>query len=191
MALRLALFEEARESINQMTEILENYANMRSAQISGDINTSIYIYIVAVGVLIIIMTIAAVYIVHAIRKNLEYAIRFMRSIINGDLNAKADPSKLTKDEIGQLTQTIDNEVRQAFVSINNASAVADKKQKYQDEQVEKLLANLRRLARGELVCDMDVAPADEDTLDIYNRFCEILKPLNDGLENAICASAWL
>lgn len=182
MPSRLALFEQARENINQMTELLESYANTRSVQIADGINTSIYVYVIAVAVLIALMTITAVFIIRSIRKSLEYAIGFMRRIINGDLDAEADTLMLSNDEIGQLTQTIDNEVRQAFTIINNTSAIADKKQKYQDEQVDKLLINLKRLARGELMCDMNVSPADEDTNDIYNRFCEISLNLHESID---------
>ncbi len=90
----------------------------------------------------------------------------------------------TKDEVGQLQHTLDAEVRGAFKAIEAARYAAEKQASYQSDEVEKLLVNLRRLANGELNCDIAVAEGDADTETLHALFSEIAMNLCGGL-NAI------
>ncbi len=87
----------------------------------------------------------------------------------------------SRDETGRLAATIDNEVRQAFKSIEQARAVASKQADYQSGEVQKLLINLGRLARGELICDMETAPADQDTEQLHAIYAEIAGNLHSAV----------
>lgn len=85
------------------------------------------------------------------------------------------------DEIGQLTGILDNEVRQAFKEVNAAQAVAEKRTRYQNTHVDRLLVNLERLSRGELNCDMTVDAADADTAELY----ELYGRISDNLHSTV------
>ena len=105
-----------------------------------------------------------------------------KAIASGDLDM---PLKIeSKDEVGQLAATIDGDVRKAFKEVEAARSVSDKQSKYQSVEVDKLLVNLKRLAKGELYCDITVAEPDADTEELYALFSEIVANLCGGL-NAI------
>jgi len=69
----------------------------------------------------------------------------------------------SNDEIGHLADTIDHEVREAFVSVNRAIEVNKKQTAYTEAQAAKLVDSLEMLSRGELDCDFTVDTGDEDT----------------------------
>ena len=89
----------------------------------------------------------------------------------------------SKDEIAQLAGVLDNQVRQAFKNIEQARVIADKQAQYQSNEVEKLVVNLERLSRGELLCDISVDGPDEDTKELHKVYDEIA----GNLRNAISA----
>lgn len=116
-----------------------------------------------------------------VTKPLKRTAEFARKLAEGDLDAHVTVKSM--DEVGQLTRVLDNDVRQAFKEVVNARAVSEKQEKYQRQQVEKLLVNLERMARGELVCDMEVSEADQDTQGIY----ELFNRISDNLHKSVSA----
>ncbi|MGE5495811.1 MAG: methyl-accepting chemotaxis protein [Burkholderiales bacterium] len=173
-----AIFDKAREEINVMTEILESYANYRSAQIAESVGSSITISIIVVGAIILLLSGFAAYIVVSIISGVRYATDLSRKIAQGETDAPVDAKKLTKDEIGQLTSTINAEVRSAFKDIEKARIVMEKQSKYQSAEVDKLVVNLERLSKGELYCDMSVDEPDEDTQELHDLFSRISDSLH-------------
>ncbi len=115
-------------------------------------------------------------------KPVRETARFAKALAAGQLDESI--SIRTRDEIGQLQMTLDNEVRGAFKAIERARRLSEKQGAYQSAEVEKLLVNLQRLARGELYCDIAVADADTDTAALHALFSEIATNLCGGL-NAI------
>ena len=74
-----------------------------------------------------------------------------------------------------------NEIEKAVDEIKANQAKAEKQGKYSAGEVEKLVVNLERLARGELVCDLDVAPADKDTEDLRRLYTRIGSSLHQSV----------
>ena len=175
-------FNEVRDEINTMTEILENYANARSAEITEGVTTSIYVTVAIVAGVILLLSGLALYLILTISRGIRYVTGISRKIAQGDLSVAVDAKRLTKDEIGQLTSTIDNEVRKAFVEIEQAREISVKKDRYQTAQVEKLLANLKKLSKGELRCDMTVDEPGEHMEDIYMMFSEISTDMHSSID---------
>jgi methyl-accepting chemotaxis protein len=58
-------------------------------------------------------------------------------------------------------------------AIKKAYHIAQKQAVYQENEVAKLLANIENLAQGKLVCDLSIAPTDEDTKSIGELFMKI------------------
>lgn len=114
-----------------------------------------------------------------VTKPIKKTASFAKAIASGNLDEPITIKSM--DEIGQLTSTLDNEVRKAFKDIDQARSVSEKQSEYQAEQVDKLVVNLERLSKGELYCDMDVSSADEDTQEIYNLFSNISNNLHDSI----------
>lgn len=101
-----------------------------------------------------------------IMETAEFAEQLAKGNLDAPLLIKAN------NEIGRLACVLDNNVRQAFKDVEHASTVSAKRAKYQEQSTQAVLRNLERLANGELVCDMQIAPADEDTQDIYDIFTD-------------------
>jgi methyl-accepting chemotaxis protein len=87
----------------------------------------------------------------------------------------------SNDEIGRLAGMIDNEIRNAFISVAKARELADKKSQYQAVEVEKLLIDLDRLAHGELKCDMSVGQGDEDTKELHELYSKIAADMHNSV----------
>ena len=172
-AAQQAAFDQAREEINAMTELLETYANLRTERIDQVIMSRLYMAAALIAGIILLLTALAVYLISSIRGNIRYVTDISQKIAQGDLSVEVDPRKLSKDEIGQLISTVDHEVRDAFKDIAKAQVISDKQGRYQDEQVDKLVVNLERLSAGELYCDMAVAEPDEDTRELYELYSRI------------------
>ncbi len=87
----------------------------------------------------------------------------------------------SNDEIGRLAGMIDGEIRNAFISVGKSRELADKKTKYQAAEIQKLLANLDKLAHGELQCDMNVSQGDVDTEQLQELYSKIASDLHTSV----------
>ncbi len=132
--------------------------------------------LVLIGILVVSMLCLIITSRLVVTKPLKATAQFAKSLAEGDLDAAVSVKSM--DEVGQVTRVLDEDVRQAFKTVAHARAVSEKQEKYQAEQVEKLVVNLGRLAKGELHCDMTVAEADEDTQSIHELFSSISENLH-------------
>lgn len=135
--------------------------------------------LILAGILIIVILVMYLITKRFISKPINATAKFAKALASGNLDEEIEIT--SDDEIGQLKNTLDKEVRHAFKEIEHARAIADKQSAYQAQQVEKLVVNLERLANGELNCDMEVNEADEDTQEIFELFSNI----SDNLHNSI------
>ena len=154
---------------------------MYEKELMAPINSLILtiVIIVALGILIN----AAVTFVIAGRtvKPIKATAECAKALAEGNLDAPL--SVKSKDEIGQLASVLDNEVRGAFKNIEESRVIAGKQAQYQSAEVEKLVVNLERLSRGELLCDIAVSEPDEHTQELYKVYSEI----GDNLRKAVGA----
>ena len=76
-------------------------------------------------------------------------------------------------------------------AIKKAARIADKQAQFQTEEVGKLLANLEKMALGNLAVDTVVAASDEDTKSIAQNFEKINLAINQNIEalNSITSGA--
>jgi methyl-accepting chemotaxis protein len=134
--------------------------------------------LVAILAFIIVMSvIALVFIIKSsITKPIKETADFAKALASGKLDEQV--AIRSNDEIGQLTSTLDNEVREAFRQIERAREVSDKQSRYQSEHVDRLVVNLERLSKGELYCDMEAAEPDEDTMELYKLFGNVSSNLH-------------
>ncbi len=152
------------------------------ADLMAPINSLVFTISIIVLVSLLVGAITTVILSGSIVNPIKAAAQFARALASGDLNQTVKVK--TDDEVGQLTRILDEEVRTAFKNIETARIVSDKQAKYQRGEVDKLLVNLKRLARGELNCDIAVSAADTDTAELHALFSEIADNLSGGL-NAI------
>ena len=95
-------FNMARDDINLMTELLENYANTKSDQMAADVNSSIIISVIVVCIVIAFILVLSIVIVFYLQGNIKYITNVSQRIAKGELSIKIDPKRLSKDEIGKL-----------------------------------------------------------------------------------------
>ena len=129
--------------------------------------------------LIVILTALLLFVRTQINRPLKRTAEFAKQLASGELDATI--AIHSKDEVGQLSATLDNEVREAFEFVKKAGVVAAKRAKYQSEEVDKLVVNLDRLASGDLYCDMEVAKPDADTQKLY----ELFKSVSDNMHRTV------
>lgn len=136
--------------------------------------TGMILIIVLAGILVIA---ALTYLISSsIVKPIKEAAGLANALASGNLEKPVVIK--SKDEIGQLTQILDKEVREAFKNIEKSRIVVNKQSMYQSSEVDKLLINLERLSNGELYCDIVVAEPDDDTGELYALFSRISNNLH-------------
>ena len=142
------------------------------AELYASIDQQMYMVIVSSAAsLAIVMAILLLFVRTQIRTPLKKITELAAALASGQLDATN--TIRSSDEIGQLSATLDGEVRQAFVTIEQSRIVAEKRAHYESAEVNKLIVNLERLSSGELFCDMAAAESDDDTQTIGELFANI------------------
>lgn len=102
----LSAFSEARESINEMTEILEGYADTKSVEMSKNARLIITIMI-GVGILsIVLVLILAIVIIRGIKKSVSHLVEVLKTLSDKNLTLAFDQNLIqSRDEFGLLTQS--------------------------------------------------------------------------------------
>jgi methyl-accepting chemotaxis protein len=126
--------------------------------------------------LAIILVCLLLFIRSKVSKPLKRTANFAAALASGNLDEKISIG--AKDEVGQLSNILDKEVRQAFKEIEENRVISEKQSHYSGEQVDKLVVNLERISKGELTCDMTVSEPDEDTQETFRLFTRISDSLH-------------
>ena len=145
--------------------------SMYEKELMAPINGLIVVIAIIIGLGILVNAGATFIIAGRTVKPIKATAMCAKALADGDLDSPL--SVKSKDEIGQLASVLDNEVREAFKNIEEARVIADKQAQYQSAEVEKLVVNLERLSRGELLCDIVVSEPDEHTQELFKVYSEI------------------
>ena len=147
------------------------------SELFSQINKLMYTILITSGIaLVVILIVLLLFIRTQINKPLSDTTNLARALASGNLDESIEIK--SNDEVGQISQTLDNEVRQAFKTIEENRVVTAKQSEYQAEQVDKLVVNLEKLAAGVLSCDMAVDEPDQDTEELYGVFNSISENLH-------------
>jgi len=154
---------------------------MYEEELMAPINSLIMTIIIIVIFGILVNAVVTFFVSSKTVKPIKKTAECAKALAEGNLDAPLVIK--SKDEIAQLAGVLDNQVRQAFKNIEKASIIADKQAQYQSKEVEKLVVNLERLSRGELLCDITVNKPDEDTEELF----KVYNSIADNLRMAINA----
>ena len=131
--------------------------------------TELAYYILIASVLFIALSVlVANYLATSIIMPIKRTVQFAMQLAQGETDAHIEIK--SNNEVGQLADTLNKDVREAFIKINKAREIAIKQNDYRDEHAKRLVVNLERLAKGELYCDMEVEMGDQDVAELYNLF---------------------
>lgn len=112
MDLSVSGFEKAREDINLMTELLEDYANTRSAQIEASVRQSARNSTIVISTVIFLIALFSILTVRYLKQSIEYITKISKRIAHGELSLEIDEKRITKDELGQLCEATSQTLRQ-------------------------------------------------------------------------------
>jgi len=105
LALKNELFAAAREDINKMTELLDQYAAYETARLQNAVMTNLIGAAIIITIIIIIIILFSVIIINYLRKNIMFVTEDMNKLAQNDLTF--EPHKLqTKDELGKLSLSL-------------------------------------------------------------------------------------
>lgn len=101
--------------------------------------------------------------------------RLISASREGNFRLRGDTARFSGDYAAMVKGVNDilDEALAAMDEAQKARQTAEKQARYQAGEVDMLVVNLKRLSRGELHCDMEAAPADEDTAKSREMFVEI------------------
>lgn len=129
LATNLNSFNIARESLNIMTENLENYGAEKSKALQSDAMRTIIILIGLSVVAIIIISILTFVIMKLLRKNVAHVVESLDMLSRKDLNVLIDEkTSLSNDEFGILaraTQNVVGMLRDLIGTINETVSKLD------------------------------------------------------------------
>jgi methyl-accepting chemotaxis protein len=124
-----AYFDAAREDINLMTELLDEYAKAESAAISEDIRQSIRVSVLFILAVTLMVLIFAVLMIRYFQTNIKYITKVSQRIAGGELSLQVEEKRMSRDEIGRLCSATGQILNQlnAYVSyINEVTLVLNK-----------------------------------------------------------------
>jgi methyl-accepting chemotaxis protein len=152
---------------------------MDEKELMAPINSLTLTIIIVVIIGILINAVVTFFVASKTVKPIKATAECAKALAGGDLDTPLVVK--SKDEIAQLAGVLDNQVRQAFKDIEKARFIADKQAEYQSAEVDKLVVNLERLSRGELLCDIVVNEPDEDTEGLYKVYSAIAENLRNAI----------
>ena len=166
----------AREAYLAAEDVLTQLVDINENAVAASVSSGVTMIIIIAVAGVLLSLFLGLYISRIISKPVNETAKLAAALANGNLDEEIIIR--SKDEVGQLATTIDQDVRKAFKQIEQARVVVDKQSKYQAEQVSKLVDNLEKLAAGTLNCDMAVDEPDQDTEELYGVFNSISENLH-------------
>ncbi len=103
LAAHQAAFDGARESINVMTELLDEYADHNTQDMQQSISALTASSLAVVCAATILLTLLAAMVIRYMKKSINYITTISKRIAQGELSLEIDKRNITRDEIGQLT----------------------------------------------------------------------------------------
>jgi len=120
MDAHLTAFDTAREDINVMTELLDQYANHTSQSVSAEITRNVMLVSMAIIIIIAILSLFAAYIIRYLKRSIMSTTNDMNLLSENDLSFVPFNAN-TKDEIGELS----NSVNHLIVSLRDIISLLD------------------------------------------------------------------
>lgn len=105
---RDSYFSAARDDINSMTELLDEYAVIATERISNEINYALSLSIRAVVIILAFLVLISVATIIYLRSNIRYITKISNKIADGQFNFDVDNKRFGKGEIGQLCRATGN-----------------------------------------------------------------------------------
>jgi len=124
-----AYFDAAREDINLITELLDEYAMAESTAISEDIRQSVRVSVMIILAVILTVLTFAVLMIRYFQTNIKYITKVSQRIAGGELSLQVDEKRMSRDEIGRLcsaTGQILNQLNAYVAYINEVTLVLHK-----------------------------------------------------------------
>ena len=118
-------FDQARDAINDMSEIMEEWAVEEYKDLQKEITTKIIVVSVVFGLLMVLLGIIVVAVIRGIRLGIRSATEDLKEVASGNLNLSfPDDSEFGNDEVGQMQKaTKDLVIRlQQIMSRSNSMA---------------------------------------------------------------------
>ncbi len=125
MAAHEKYFTLARDDINLMTELLEDYANTKSVQMADDVKSSITASVIIVTAVILFILVLSLVIVIYLQNNIKYITDVSQRIAAGELSIAIDQKRISKDEIGKLCDATGKILNQLNVYANYIEEITD------------------------------------------------------------------
>ncbi|OPH56717.1 hypothetical protein BC351_27655 [Paenibacillus ferrarius] len=104
-----ATFEKGREGMNQIGEILDDYAKTSIEEIQSQITKTEQAVYISIALLILVLTISGGIVINTIMRTVKAIMLVTSQVAAGDLRHEAK-TKYAKDELGKITESVDTMV---------------------------------------------------------------------------------
>ncbi|NQX66726.1 methyl-accepting chemotaxis protein [Paenibacillus alba] len=104
-----ATFEKGREGMNQIGEILDDYAKTSIEEIQSKIKKTEQAVYISIALLILVLTISGGIVISMIMRTVKAIMLVTSQVAAGDLRHEAK-TKYAKDELGKITESVDTMV---------------------------------------------------------------------------------
>lgn len=176
---RSTTFESARSSLDSLSALLNAYAREQTYTLEQrQANLANYASIAAACVTILV-SILALFSIHAIVKKLKYIINLNAKIADGELTLKVDKNLISKDEVGVLMQATDD----ILTRLNTYVAY-----------IEEITQSLETMADGNMKIELkqdykgEFAPIKASLRNISSSLSTTIKAINTSAEQVRAGS---
>lgn len=139
-----------------------------------------YFIILVLGCGLVGCMLLGLYISRSISRPIREVTRLGKALAAGNLDETIKIK--SKDEIGELSEVFNKDVRTAFKQVEEDNAMSGKMEEYRSRQLKKVLTNIDKLAVGDLNYDIALDKPDEDTKSIYEMYCTISGKLENSFK---------
>lgn len=191
----LGHFDEARDNIDFMTEILENYANEAATERQEQIAADNVLFTIIVAAVILLIAGASIMIIRYLRNNVKEVTNDLGELSAKNLNIQVNQKRTgTKDEFGQLSRSVESltsslreiisEVRRSVDSLKSSSDVLKDSSNEVNESMGEIARTVSEIAEGASHQATDTVKVAEDV----NILGDVIRQNNASAEELTAAS---
>ena len=180
------IFEQCREELNSMTDLLDEYSAYAHQKMKHEINLSIYSLLASVIVVIVIISVMNMFIIRYIKINFEKLTGNMHALADKDLTFDAHDTN-SKDELGVLANSIASliqslrEIIMQMVKTSDQLAIASNSMRYNSDEVTSSMNEIAKTV-GEIA--EGASSQAEDAERLVTEISNLGEAVNKSLDSA-------
>lgn len=185
---QMELFDKARESINVMGELFDQYGKYKSEQLMQQMQQRILVIAGLVSLLVVLVLLMAIFISTHIRRSVTASTAYARKLSEGNLAFGVDPRlSATRDELGMLCASMEtlrsnlsnilHDMKQGSDRLNETSGTMRTVAREVNHSTKEIASTVAQIAEG-------ATNQADDTQNMANSVEDLGKIIHSNMESS-------